>query len=115
MLYACLYDFVTIHVNTYRINILSCIVSSSSFSAKWLTLLYSGELGYRTVLVNRLHPTFTDGSKKSDGHCNGIDLSATLCEGSWNGFPSPPDEGECLSVPSGHWPLASLAIRAVPQ
>lgn len=60
-------------------------------SSKWLTLLYI-ELGYRTVLVHGLHPTFMHGSKKLHTHCNshtlvkGIDLLAKLCEGSWKGF-----------------------------
>lgn len=63
---------------------MGCIIRGNTFATKWLTLLYSGELGCGTVLVHGLHPTLTRGSKLLHVHCNGytpvngIDLPAKL-------------------------------------
>lgn len=73
---------------------MECIISGGTFSLKWSTQLYSGELGCRSVLVWSLHPIVTYLSKKLHGHSsdhtpvNGINLLAQLCQGIQKSFPA---------------------------
>lgn len=98
-----------------------CIISGHTFAVKWLTLLYSDELGCGTVLVHGLHQTLKHVSKKSHRHydaynpVSGFDLPAKLCgdcrkfsqSNRWEGIPF-----RNRPVQSGHRTAASLGVDA---
>lgn len=66
---------------------MGCIISGRTFVAKWLTLLYSGKLGYKTLLAIQLSP-MVPRSLMGTAIANGINLLAKQCEYIWRGFPT---------------------------
>lgn len=68
------------------------MVSASIIAGKWPTLLYSSEMGCRTVPIHGLYPNSHTGLHESHGHCdrhtpmNGIDLPTKQCEEDWKSF-----------------------------